>query len=387
MALRGKNFMLYFNATHLLIPSIIIALLTAVLILLRIFRKKSEKHPQRMIAIFLEQLPVPLQILLILTSFYMVLESLKYEWTWNPVVNHVYAVLAIILLGWLAIQAVSKLSKLLLKRYDVDRKDNYRARKIHTLVRILKRVTVAVIIFLVAISILLTFEGVQEHGASLLASAGVISIIIGLAAQKTIGNLFAGVQIAVAQPIRVDDVVVVENEWGRIEEINLTYVVLKLWDLRRLVLPISYFTEKPFQNWTRQKADILGTIMIYVDYTMPVQLIRDELDRLLEGNNLWDKKVKVVQVTNTKEKTMEIRILVSSLDSVTSFDLRCAVREGIITFIQEKYPQYLPRIRTEAIQETRSTVSVKVSNLKDPVRSPVPTFVYSRCLNISGRTK
>jgi small-conductance mechanosensitive channel len=171
--------------------------------------------------------------------------------------------------------------------------------------------------------------------------------VIGFAAQKTLGNLLAGIQIAITQPIRIDDVVVVEGEWGRIEEITLTYVVVRIWDLRRLVLPIGYFLEKPFQNWTRVSADVLGTVYLVVDYTVPVDEIRAQLERIVRESNLWDRKVCGVQVTDASERGIEVRALVSAADSSKAWDLRCEVREKLIAFLQQNYPGSLPRVRAE----------------------------------------
>jgi small-conductance mechanosensitive channel len=194
---------------------------------------------------------------------------------------------------------------------------------------------------------LMTFPRIKSLGTTILASAGIIGVVVGLAAQRTIGTFIAGLQIAFSQPIRVDDVVIVENEWGRIEEITLTYVVVKIWDLRRLIVPITYFIEKPFQNWTRVTADILGTVFIYVDYTVPFDAVREQLQRILNASELWDKKVCVLQVTNTTERTVELRALMSAPDASTAWSLRCEVREKLIDFIQKKYPKALPRLRAE----------------------------------------
>jgi small-conductance mechanosensitive channel len=193
----------------------------------------------------------------------------------------------------------------------------------------------------------MTFEKVRQLGTTILASAGVIGIVVGMAAQKTIGAFIAGIQIAITQPIRLDDVVIVENEWGRIEEITLTYVVVRIWDLRRLVLPITYFIEKPFQNWTRITADLLGTVFLYLDYNVPVDKIREELKKILEESELWDKKVCVVQVTNTTESCIEVRALMSASDASTAWSLRCHVREKLIDFVRDNYPNALPRTRAE----------------------------------------
>jgi len=199
---------------------------------------------------------------------------------------------------------------------------------------------------------LMTFPKVRQLGTTILASAGIIGIVVGMAAQRTIGTFIAGIQIAITQPIRVDDVVIVENEWGRIEEITLTYVVVKIWDLRRLIVPITYFIEKPFQNWTRVTADILGTVFIYVDHTVPVDSIREELQNILKKSELWDGKVCVLQVTNTSERTVELRALMSAADASTAWSLRCEVREKLIDFMKKKYPKALPKLRAELYQKT-----------------------------------
>jgi len=161
----------------------------------------------------------------------------------------------------------------------------------------------------------------------------------------------AGFQIAFTQPIRIDDVLVVEGEWGKVEEITLTYVVIHIWDERRLILPINYFIEKPFQNWTRISSEILGTVFIYADYSLPIDSLRTEFDRLLALTTLWDKKVKVIQVTDAKTNVVEIRALMSASNSSDAFDLRCYIRENLIHFIQEKYPESLPKVRATLVAE------------------------------------
>jgi small-conductance mechanosensitive channel len=206
---------------------------------------------------------------------------------------------------------------------------------------------IVVVGLLTLAAILMTFEKVRYLGTSILASAGIAGLIVGFAAQRSIATLLAGIQIAITQPIRIDDVVIVENEWGRIEEITLTYVVVRIWDLRRLILPITYFLEKPFQNWTRVSADILGTIFLYVDYTVPVEAVRAEFRRILEKSGKWDGRVSVLQVTNTTERTVELRALVSATDSSSAWELRCHVREKLIEFLQKNYPHALPRLRAE----------------------------------------
>ncbi len=196
----------------------------------------------------------------------------------------------------------------------------------------------------------MSFARVRELGTSLIASAGIASVIIGFAAQKSIANLLAGLQIAFTQPIRYDDVVIVENEWGRVEEITLTYVVIRIWDSRRLIVPISYFLEKPFQNWTRSSADLLGTVFLNTDYSLPVEAVRAELNNILadpEVKKLWDGRTAVVQVTDATENTMQVRILISAANSGNAFDLRCIIRERIIAYILKNYPTALPKHRLD----------------------------------------
>lgn len=263
------------------------------------------------------------------------------------VAEHILAVVLIALVAWLLIRTTFVLEDYVLTRFDVDVKDNLRARKIHTQFRVLKRIVIAVVGLLAFGTILMTFDRVRQLGTTILASAGVVGIVVGMAAQRTIATFIAGLQIAVTQPIRVDDVVIVENEWGRIEEITLTYVVVRIWDLRRLIVPITYFIERPFQNWTRTSADILGTVFVYADYTVPVDVLRDQLQNILKKSEHWDGKVCVLQVTNASDRTMELRALMSAADASTAWTLRCEVREKLIDFIKKEYPQALPKVRAE----------------------------------------
>jgi len=256
-------------------------------------------------------------------------------------------ILLIGLFGWLAIKITYLIRDTLLNRYDIKTKDNLRARGMHTQMKVITNIIVAVIVLLAGSFMLMSFPQVRNIGVSILASAGIFGIIIGFAAQKTLGNLISGIQIAFAQPIRLDDVVIIENEWGWIEEITLTFVVVRIWDLRRMVVPISYFLEKPFQNWTRTSADLLGTVEIYTDYTVPVKEVRGELTRILESSPKWDKKVNLVQVTNATEKAVEVRALMSAADSSALWDLRCEVREKLLDFLRLRFPECLPRVRVE----------------------------------------
>jgi len=367
------EFMPSFDLTRLILPGIIFTVCGCLLILSMVLRKKVVKK-HGLSEVLARKARAPIQIFVILTALYVVFEILQYRWILYPIIERIYSTLAALCYGWLAIKIIDLISSLLLTYFDIQQADNLLARKVHTQVRVLKRLSIAFVVIFVAVGILITFDSVRAQGTSLLASAGVLSIIVGLAAQKTMGNLFGGIQIAIAKPILVDDVVVVENEWGRIEEIHLTFVVVKLWDLRRLIVPISYFTDRSFQNWTKKTADLLGTVMLYVDYTMPVTYIREELNKWIKGNNLWDGKVNVVQVTNTTEQTMEIRILISASNSGAVFDLRCAIREHMIDFIQKNYPHSLPRVRSERVEELKEDLPNTPTPPKDPVRAPAPTL-------------
>lgn len=254
-------------------------------------------------------------------------------------------VLLVVSIAWAIVAAIRIGKNQLLKRYDISVADNLKSRKVYTQYNILEKILVFIVIVMSTAIALMFFESVRSIGVSLFASAGIAGLIIGFAAQKAIGTILAGLQIAITQPIRSDDVVIVENEWGWIEEINLTYVVIRIWDKRRLVVPSTYFLERPFQNWTRTSADILGTVFIYTDYTIPFEPLRKELTRLLESSPHWDGKVNVLQVTDAKEHTLEVRALMSAATSPQAWDLRVYVREKLIEFIQKEYPQCLPRTR------------------------------------------
>ena len=266
--------------------------------------------------------------------------------------------------AWLFVNMTFVLDDFILSQYELDVVDNLRARKIYTQLQVFKRIVIVIVGIITFAAMLMTFEKVRQLGTSILASAGVIGIIVGVAAQRTIATFIAGFQIAVTQPICLDDVVIVENEWGRIEEITLTYVVVRIWDMRRLILPITYFIEKPFQNWTRVTADLLGTVFLYVDYTTPIQVVREELHRILQSSELWDGKVWGLQVTNFTERTVELRALMSAPDASTAWKLRCEVRERLIEFIQKNYPDGLSKVRAE-IKDLRNDEIVPQLSNKD----------------------
>lgn len=261
--------------------------------------------------------------------------------------RHALVICFIALVGWMAKTVKHIWLTVYLRRFKLDAEDNLMARKHVTQSRIMDRIADLLIITLVLATILMTFDEVRQYGVSLLASAGVAGIVLGLALQPVLKNLFAGIQLAITQPIRIDDALLVEGEWGNVEEITSTYVVVKLWDWRRMVLPLSYFIETPFQNWTRESSALIGTVMIYLDYSVPVAAIRKKVEEIVNASPLWDRRVVNIAVTDFKDNVMEIRILASSFTSGKTFDLRCEIREKLIGFIQESHPQALPRLRAE----------------------------------------
>jgi small-conductance mechanosensitive channel len=249
--------------------------------------------------------------------------------------------------AWLVILTIQIVSDLVSARYRVDLADNLAARRVQTQIEVLHRIVVVVVVIVTVSIMLMTFPAIKHIGMSLLASAGLAGLVVGMAMKGTLSSLIAGIQIAFTQPIRMEDAVVVEGEYGWIEEIGTTYVIVRIWDLRRMVLPLSYFIEHPFQNWTRSSADLLGSVFLYVDYTVPVEEVRAELGRIVKSTNLWKGKVCVLQVTDAKEGTLQLRALVDAHDSGAAWDLRCYVREKLVQFLQERYPSALPRIRAE----------------------------------------
>lgn len=265
------------------------------------------------------------------------------------VAHHALLIAFIILIAWIGMIAVRSAGQIYSRRLRVDTGGDLLARKHLTQVRILERTAAVLVIVVAAACVLITFESVREYGVSLFASAGIAGVIAGLAARPVLSNLFAGLQIAIAQPIRLEDAVIVENEFGSIEEITGTYVVVRLWDWRRMIVPLSYFIEKPFQNWTRQAPALIGSVLIYVDYTVPVARVREELTSIVSRSKLWDGQVVNLQVTDAKNDTIELRALVSAADAGRTFDLRCEVREALIAFLQREYPEALPKRRTLAL--------------------------------------
>ena len=308
----------------------------------------------------------PLEWLLFVGLSYVGLSYLDNEIIQYDIVKNTALIATIFGVSWLAIRGVYLFSDMVLRRNTTGRRENLTARVVYTQTKVIQRLMITMIIMVGVASSLMVFEEIRTLGVSLLASAGVAGIVLGLAAQKTLGNFFTGIQIAIAKPIRIDDAVVVEGEWGWIEEINLTFVVVKLWDQRSLVLPINYFVDHPFQSWTRRNGDITGSVILHVDYMLPVDEVRAEVDRIVDEHPLWDRRTKSVQVVETTDRSMQVRILVSSSDAPKLWDLRCAVREKLINFIRENYPECFPRLRAELPEKT-----IRIENNNGEVRSDV----------------
>lgn len=284
----------------------------------------------------------------------LITPSLPLDKGTSSIIEHILFAAFIILMGWIAIIASDLALNRYISRFHSDTADNLLARKAITQMRLLKR-TVDVVIGIITIGFaLMTFDAVRQFGVSLFASAGIAGIAVGLAAKPLLENLVAGVQLAITQPFRIDDVVIVNNEWGWIEEINATYVVIRCWDWRRLIVPISYMMTTPFQNWTRQSANLIGTVYVYANYRADVGRIRKKAEEIAKASKLWDGNVVNVQVTDISEQsmTMQLRILVTSSDSGKSWDMRCEMREKLISWMRDEYPEALPVMREEVYQWT-----------------------------------
>ncbi len=276
-------------------------------------------------------------------------------------VRHLTLVLLIAAITWLIARIIAAAGQIVVLMHPVDVADNLYARGIHTQTRVLARTLMLFALVFGIACALITFPSVRQIGTGLLASAGLAGLVIGFAAKPLLGNLLAGLQIALTQPIRLDDVVIVEGESGRIEEITSAYVVVALWDERRMIMPLQWFIEHPFQNWTRKSAQILGSVFLWVDFGFPVEPLRHELARLCEGNPNWDGRVCGIQVTETSERAVQLRVLVSSGSASRNWDLRCFVRERLIDFVARDYPAYFPKFRTDTPMTARQRDNAVVS--------------------------
>lgn len=310
-----------------------------------ILKRTSKATTYSLLVSVLKHLSRPLNFLLPLFFINAFLPYFDISDEKLPVVGRLLDILLVIAFSYLLIKMVRIFEDFVYNTYKLDKSDNLKERKIRTQLQFVRKVIVSLVVIIGLAIILLSFDSVRKIGAGLLTGVGIGGIIIGFAAQKSLGNFLAGLQIAFTQPIRIDDVLVVEGEWGRVEEITLTYVVVHIWDQRRLILPINYFIEKPFQNWTRNTSEILGTAFIYVDPTFSVDALRAELERLLAVSNLWDGRVGILQVTDIKETVVELRALVSARNSSEAFDLRCYIREHLLKFIGAHAADGLPKTR------------------------------------------
>jgi small-conductance mechanosensitive channel len=282
---------------------------------------------------------------LVLFAFWTAIYILELPGPIQDALFKVASIAGIIANTLLLIRSVLAVEAMMTSRSEMLHYDAYKKRRVETRVQMIRRLFVFIILVVAIAAILMNFKEVRQIGTGLLASAGVAGVIAGFAAQKSLSTIIAGLQIAITQPMRIDDVVIVESEWGTIEEITLTYVVIRIWDQRRLVVPITYFLEKPFQNWTRNSSDLIGVVFFYADFLIPIEEIRAEAQRIVHASQLWDKRVFVVQVTDFRSDCVEIRILASAAASPVLFDLRCEIREKILYFLQSRYPSSFPRVR------------------------------------------
>jgi small-conductance mechanosensitive channel len=324
--------------------------------------------------------------------FVLALLGLQFIWWEAPETLHFViplrdatAIALIAAITWLSVRSAAAVGEAIMQAHPLDTDDNLLARRIHTQVRVLTRSVMVVIVIVGVGAALMTFPNVRQIGASLLASAGVAGLVTGIAARPVLGNLIAGLQIALTQPIRLDDVVVIQGEWGRIEEITGTYVSVRLWDQRRLIVPLQWFIENPFANWTRSNSQIIGTVFLYVDYRMPLAPLRTELARIVEVAPEWDRRVQVLQVTDATERSMQLRALVSSLDSGLNWDLRCRVREGLVAFVQTHYPQHLPRDRAELSAELGHLPGAPDGSAPKTARPASSTAAHTEADPVAGR--
>lgn len=344
------NFLNHWQNWLITIAMVVGAIIVARIVHYVIFSvlKRIARNPNRVVeASFWQHGRRPAKWILSFLAVLLVLPSAPIPKTVEKPAEHIIGLALIASVAWVFILVTEVASDVIYSRYRMDVADNLSARRVRTQVGMIRRIVVFVVILLTAGIMLLTIPDVRAIGTSVLASAGLAGLVIGMAMKPTLSNLMAGIEIALTQPMRIEDAVIVEGEWGWIEEITLTYVVVRIWDWRRMVLPISYFIEHPFQNWTKKTAQLLGSVYLYVDYTVPVDELRKELERIVKSTDKWMGTVCVLQVSDAKEYTIELRALADAKDAGTAWDLRCYIRENLIKFLQEKYPQSLPTTRAE----------------------------------------
>jgi len=286
------------------------------------------------------------RLCLVLFALRMVLTGAPNDTPFLTQISYLTTVALIMALTWLAMACIQSIGTTVIQLNPYDVADNLKARRVLTQTRVLMRSAHFIVALLGLSFVLLTLPGARQFGASLLASAGVAGLVAGIAARPVLGNFIAGLQIAFSQPIRIDDVLIVKGEWGKVEEITGTFVVVKIWDERRMIVPLQWFVENPFENWTHNSSTLLGTVFLWLDFSVPIAALRSEFERVCKSSALWDGRVCVLQVTDTSDRAAQIRLLVSAQDSGKAFDLRCQIREAMIAFLARDYPEALPRLRT-----------------------------------------
>jgi len=314
---------------------------------LRQFYRLAGRFNQTFLQVLVTRSQRPLTTFLVIAAVGLALPAAGFSYRTTVTLAQILLFAFVLVVGWNVITAMNLGAEVYLRRFRLDVEDNLLARKHVTQMRILLRTVQTLLVLITVAAALTSIPSVRQYGVSLFASAGAAGLVLGLAARPLLSNMLAGIQIAMTQPIRVEDAVVLEGEWGWIENITGTYVVVRLWDLRRLIVPLSYFIEKPFQNWTHESSDLIGTVFLRVDYSVPLDRLRAKLREVVEADPLWDRKTCVLQVTDTPGNMVELRILVSARGGSATFDLRCHVREAMIGFLQREYPEALPRQRTE----------------------------------------
>ncbi|GAB3309692.1 mechanosensitive ion channel family protein [Luteimonas notoginsengisoli] len=313
--------------------------------LLAVTRRARLREHESLRARIVQVISIPASIALPLLFLDAAVATTPLPQRWIDGIQHAIAVALLLCLAWLGVRAVRAIQLRVIRDHPVDVADNLAARRVQTQTRVIGGVVQGAIVLVGVALALMTFPSIRQLGATLLASAGVLGLVAGIAAKPVFGNLIAGLQIALAQPIRLDDVVIVQGEWGRIEEITATYVVVRIWDERRMVVPLQWFIENPFENWTRTSAQLLGTTFLWLDYRTPLAQVREALQGICNTDERWDGRVCVAQVTDTSESTVQVRLLVSARNSGDLFDLRCAVRERMIDYLNRAHPESLPRMR------------------------------------------
>lgn len=336
-----------------------------------VFRRWA-KHQSAFANAVVRQTSRPAAYILPLLAILLVVPELALPERWSSTTVHATGLLAIAALAWTLIATIRLWADIAVARHRLDVEDNLLARQLGTRVDILSRAAITLIVIVAVGMMLMTFPTIRTIGTTLLASAGVAGIVIGLAARPLFENLVAGIQLALTQPIRIDDVVIVEKQYGRIEEIYSTYVVVRLWDLRRLVVPLSYFITTPFENWTRRTANLMGEVYVFADWTLDVAALRAELPEIVARSPLWDKQFQNLQVTDATERGMQIRALVTARNSGDLFDLRCVVREGIIAYIREQQPHAFPRLRVEDPETTDAARTADAVRIAAAAAQPEP---------------